>query len=271
MPFPDEDQEVLCSALAAAGAEPRVLGWDDPEAPFERCDAVVIRSTWNYLERRDEFVAWARDVERHTRLWNPAAVIAANSEKTYLRELEAKGIGVVPTEFVARGAPVDLARVLERRRFGAVVIKPTISAGSWRTEKFEASEQDQAARFLRDLVAERGAMIQAWMPSVDDYGERSVVCVDGRVSHAVRKSARFGDQPEALSGEMPIADDERAFARRVLHAAGAEGLLYARVDMVRDGDELRLMELELIEPSLYWSRVPAALDGFVQAILRRAA
>ena len=112
-------------------------------------------------------------------------------------------------------------------------------------------------------------MVQRWMPSVETYGERSLVWIDGEITHAIRKTPRFAGGVEQVSGEVPIADDERAFAERAL-APFASELLYARVDMVRDAEGvLRIMELELIEPSLFFQQSPAALARFVTAINRR--
>jgi hypothetical protein len=268
LPEPDVDEPLLLSALRAAGADVDVLAWDDVSADFASRDLVVVRSTWNYYARVDEFVAWAERTGRQTRVRNAPDVIAWNAKKTYLRELEARGVAIVPTEFVSRGAPCDVAELLARRGWASSVIKPVVSAGSFRTARFTASEADDAQRFLDALTADRDAMVQAWMPAVESYGERSLVFIDGELTHAIRKEPRFAGGAEHVSGEaVPIADDERAFAARVLEASGADDLLYARVDTIRDGETLRLMELELVEPSLFFAQSPDALARFVRAIL----
>lgn len=271
IPEPDPDEKVLVAALESAGVTPSVLAWDDPAAPFAEHDLVVIRSTWNYFERVEAFVAWADGVARTTRLLNPPNVVAWNAKKTYLRELEQRGVDVVPTEFVDEGATRSMADLLRERGWEKVVVKPTVSAGSFRTERFSAAELEPAQRFLDDLVRDRGAMVQKWMASVDSYGERSLVWIDGEVTHAIRKSPRFSGGSESVSAEVPIADDERAFATRALAPFAAE-LLYARVDMVRDADAgtLRIMELELVEPSLFFLQAPRALERFAAAVARRA-
>jgi glutathione synthase/RimK-type ligase-like ATP-grasp enzyme len=268
LPEPDVDEPLLVSALRAAGAEVDVLAWDDASADFASRDLVVVRSTWNYYARVDDFVAWAERTGRQTRVRNAPGVIAWNAKKTYLRELEARGVAIVPTEFVSRGAPCDVAELLARRGWASLVIKPVVSAGSFRTARFTASQADEAQRFLDALTADRDAMVQEWMPAVESYGERSLVFVDGELTHAIRKEPRFAGGDEHVSGEaVPITDDERAFAARVLDASGAPDLLYARVDTIRDGETLRLMELELVEPSLFFAQSPEALARFVRAIL----
>lgn len=271
IPEPDPDEELLVAALRNAGAAPSVLAWDDPkaQASFAEQDLVVVRSTWNYFERVDDFVAWAATTAKATRLLNPPDVIAWNAKKTYLAELETRGIAIVPTEFLKHRETRAIADILRARGWDAVVIKPVVSAGSFRTERFDAKDAAAAQRFLDALVADRDAMVQAWMPTVDTYGERSLVWIDGEVTHAIRKTPRFAGGSENVSDEVPIADDERAFAERAL-APFASRLLYARVDMVRDGETLRIMELELVEPSLFFKQAPRAQARFVSALVRRA-
>lgn len=269
MPEPDADEALLLSALTRAGVDARLLAWDDPSAPFAEHDLVVVRSTWNYYKHLDGFLAWVERTAAQTALLNPAHVMQRNVVKTYLREFDARGVAVVPTEFVTRGSRRTLRDVLGERGFRDIVIKPTVSAGSYRTQRFAEGAWDEAQRFLDALVADCDAMVQRWMPSVDTYGERSLVWIDGEVTHAIRKTPRFADGVEQVSGEVAIAGDERAFAEGVLAPYAAE-LLYARVDMVRDEDgALRLMELELVEPSLFFRQCPRALDRFVGAIRRR--
>jgi glutathione synthase/RimK-type ligase-like ATP-grasp enzyme len=270
LPEPDHDEAPVLAALRRAGLEASVLAWDDASAPFAEQDLVVLRSTWNYYEHVDAFVAWVKDTGTKTRVLNPPNVVAWNVEKTYLVELEKRGVDIVPTEIVLRGAKtVRVEEILARRGWDEVVLKPVVSAGSFRTERFSRASLPAAQAFLDGLARDRDAMLQRWMPSVETYGERSLVWIDGHVTHAIRKSPRFAGGVEQVSGAIAIADDERAFAERALAPFAAE-LLYARADMVRDNEgTLRIMELELIEPSLFFQQSPAALERFVEAIVRR--
>jgi hypothetical protein len=269
LPEPDPDQPLLLAALAGAGIEAKILGWDDPAAPFADHDLVVLRSTWNYYEHVDAFVAWASQLGLTKRMLNPPRIVAWNARKTYLRELDARGVAIVPTEFALRGTAPRLDDILRARGWDEVVVKPVVSAASFRTERFARASLAAGQAFLDDLVADRDAMVQRWMPSVETYGERSLVWIDGTVTHAIRKTPRFSGGQEQVSAEVPIADDERAFAERALEPFASE-LLYARVDLVRDIEgTLRVMELELIEPSLFLQQSPKALDRLVAAIARR--
>ena len=159
---------------------------------------------------------------------------------------------------------------MDARGWKTVVIKPVVSAGSFATRRFVREEAHAAQSFLDGARSGRAMMVQRWMPAVDTSGERSILWLDGEITHAIRKSPRFHGGSEAVRS-VPIGDDERAFAARVLEPYAKE-LLYARVDMIRDGDggKLALMELELVEPSLFLRQHPPAVDLLANAICRVA-
>jgi glutathione synthase/RimK-type ligase-like ATP-grasp enzyme len=273
LPEPDVDEEPLVRALEEAGANVRLLPWDGAEA--EAGELVVLRSTWNYFEDVERFLAWVDRAAARTRVLNPPAVVRANARKTYLGELEARGVPIVPTAYVGRDEAVSLEDLVRRRGWEAtaLVVKPVVSAGSFLTRRFEPGDLVEAQRFLDEMGrAERDAMIQPWMAAVDTRGERALVWLDGEHSHAVRKAPRFAGGSESVTA-VPIAPEEHAFAARVLAGARDRGLLYARVDVIEDAGlegGLRLMELELIEPSLFFAQHPSTLDRFVQAIVAHA-
>ena len=182
--------------------------------PFAEHDLVVIRSTWNYYRRVDDFVAWVARTAKSTRVLNPPEIVAWNAKKTYLPELEKRGIDVVPTEFVLQRERARHRRPPRTNADGTrSVIKPVVSAGSFRTERFSRASIAAAQAFLDALVADRDAMVQRWMPSVETYGERSLVWIDGAFTHAIRKTPRFAGGAEQVSGEVAIAE-RRARLRR---------------------------------------------------------
>jgi hypothetical protein len=259
-PEADPDEELLLARLREKGASVRMVAWDGPSPDVADDELCVVRSTWNYFEKVEAFLAW---VHRVPRLLNPPRIIEGNVRKTYLRELGARGVAIVPTAWAAENP--DVAGVMRERGWDTVVIKPVVSAGSFATRRFTLAEVAAAQAFLDG--AGREMMIQAWMPAVDTSGERSLVWLDGHVSHAVRKSPRFADGHESVTS-VEVAVDERAFAERILEPF-REHLLYARVDLVRDHDTLRLMELELVEPSLFLKQHPPALERFATALLGR--
>ena len=272
LPQPDPDEPGLVRALTRRGATVTVLPWDEPAAPFAEADVAVIRSTWNYLRDRDGFCAWAARTAERTRLFNPAGVVRDNTDKRYLEDLERRGVPVVPSLFVSRTEPAEPAlAACAARGWTDVVIKPSVSAGSFGTRRFGPDERDEAAAFLRQMLDERDMMLQPYQPSVETWGERSLVWIDGELTHATRKTRRFDGDPPNISEAVEIEGDERELAARAL--AGLEDqLLYARVDVARDErGEPRLMELELTEPYLMLDRFPAALERLADALIRVAA
>ncbi|HEX3344726.1 MAG TPA: hypothetical protein VHS09_09150, partial [Polyangiaceae bacterium] len=202
-------------------------------------------------------------------LWNPAGVVRWNAHKSYLLDLEARGVPVVPTCLLRRGDATTLAEVTRARGWSEVVVKPAVSGGSRATIRVATGTLEQGEAHLRTLLAREDVLVQPYFASVEGHGERAVVWIDGEATHAVRKEPRFLGDPESVSAAVAIDADEADLARRAVAAAPGP-LLYARVDVARDaGGSPRVMELELIEPSLFFARSPAALGRYVSAVRRR--
>jgi len=257
LPESDPDEALLLCALREGGATADALGWDDPAADFSQAKATILRATWNYPDRPDDFIVWCERVAAVSRLWNPLPAVKWNLHKRYLLELEQAGIPVVPTRHVSRGDPVALSDILGERGWSDVVIKPAISCASRKTIRANRSDLSRGEAHLDALVAEGDALVQPYQPSVDGDGERSIIWIDGELTHAVRKSPRLSDGHESVTGALPIRPAEAELARRAV-AAAPQPLLYARVDMAADEHgRPRIMELELIEPSLFLAQSPA--------------
>ncbi len=269
LPEPDPDQRPLLDALAALGVDAFLLPWDEPEACAGlEADLCVVRSTWNYYRDRAAYLAWAEATSARCRLENPLAVLRWNTHKSYLRVLAERGVRVVPTRFLARDARASL-RELQAELGPELVVKPTVSASSYRTRRFSRAELAEGEAFLAELLAEREVMVQPYVRSLETHGERALVWIAGELGHGVRKRPRFHGGDEAVV-PVPVSDEERRFAEAVL-ATVEEELLYARVDVARAEDgELMVMELELAEPSLFLLQHPPALARFAAAIRDRA-
>lgn len=267
LPEPDPDAQPLQDALRAKGWTVEVAAWDDPSVDWSRYRLTLLRSTWNYFEDRDGFLAWAEGVDRASRLLNPLSVVSWNTHKRYLLELEQRGVPTVPTALVPRGRTQALSSLCRERGWTDVVVKPAVSAASFQTHAMKAAELDQGT-FDR-LVTERDVLVQPFVQSVLDHGERAVVVIEGEATHSVRKSPRFRGEDEQVSAALPVAEDERALAARALAVVG-QPLLYARVDVARDERGApQVMELELTEPSLFFPQSPEALGRFVRGVERR--
>jgi glutathione synthase/RimK-type ligase-like ATP-grasp enzyme len=275
--FPEgEADDVDAGILEAVGGEWAV--WDDPAVDWSAYDLVVIRSTWDYQGRRDEYLAWAERVG--DRLVNPYDVIAWNTDKRYLREVAEAGLPVVETALVEPGEAFVAPE-------GEYVVKPTVSAGSRDTARFASSVAGDAER-ARALVAAihaggRTAMVQPYVASVDARGETATLFFDGAFSHAIHKGPLLkpGAEPtsevfaaetieprEATAAERDVA--ERVLAWATERFGGGEPLAYARIDLVEDADGApMLLELELTEPSLFFMGDAGRMSQFAAAVRRR--
>jgi hypothetical protein len=276
LPDLDADDRPLIAALAQRGITAEPVVWDTPGVDWAAYDLVIVRSTWDYSPRRDEFVAWAESVPR---LLNSADVIRWNTDKRYLMVLEQAGVPVIPTIWL------DPERHLSKRAihtrmpaFGDFVVKPVVSAGAMDTGRYQpvsAQSRALAIKHANDLLESgRWAMIQPYVTSVDTAGETCLVFVDGELVHAVRKNALLTGPSRPSQGlyqeeKMTPFEAEPAqidVASRALEAAtkelgAAEPLLYARVDLVTGDDGTPMViELELAEPSL-WLQHSGAADA----------
>ncbi len=277
LPDLDNDDRLLTDPLAAHGIVATPVVWDDPAVDWHQFDAVVLRSTWDYCPRRDDFLTWARSVPR---LINPADIVAWNTDKRYLSDLARSGVPVVPTIWVEP----DATWAFPAESTATWVIKPTVSAGSKDAGRYDGSDPQHrrlAADHVRRLqAAGRQTMIQPYVSSVDEYGETALIYLDGEFSHAIRKGPmltgpdRLDDElfvPETITARRPT-DAERACADQALAAVpgGAQRLLYARVDLLRDDDgNPVVIELELTEPSLFFATAPGAAQRFAAALAAR--
>lgn len=256
-------------ALADAGLDADLVAWDDETVNWSDYQLSVIRSPWNYIQRLDDFLDWAVLAGTHTHLYNPVEVIQWNTHKGYLRGLAKAGVPVVPTAWLGVGEELDLADIMADRGWHDVVAKPVVGAGSFLTDRITDPNTAQAQQFWEELCTDREVMVQPYMASVEVYGERSLIWIDGELTHAIRKSPRLGDAPESVSEALPIAHVERELAEAVI-ADIPQSLLYARIDLIRDEhDQPLLAELELVEPSLFLKQEPAALKRLVRGIAAR--
>jgi hypothetical protein len=287
LPDLDPDDALLVPALAALGVEAVPAVWDDPALDWDAFDLVVVRSTWDYVPRREEYLAWARSVPR---LENPAEVLGWNTAKTYLRELAAAGVPVVPTTWLLPGDGYEPPA-------GEHVVKPVVSAGASDTGRYTPGE-DSRPHVQRLLSVGRAAMVQPYVHGIETEGETALVFFLDRLSHAARKAPVLVpglDDPELveITSRTP-SDSERRVAEAALAAVAqirsgalptASGgdetvgrapdawtppLLYARVDLVPGPEGTPMViELELTEPSLFLATSPRAADRFAAAVVER--
>ncbi len=262
LPESDGDDDGLIEALGKRGLHARWLPWDDP-ATLD-ADLVILRATWDYIDRLDEFLAWTANVRN---LVNGRDVVVWNTDKRYLADLADAGVPTVASEFYAPGEPVRVPG-------GEVVVKPSIGAGSVGALRF--SDPGEARRYAAALQAEgRTVLVQPYDPRVAD-GETALVFLGGRQSHAFTKGAMLPPP-----GEAPEFDESGTYAEEALSPADpdfelwdlgyaalaaaaahlnidASEFLYARVDVLGGREDPQVLEVELVEPSLGWRQLDEA-------------
>ncbi len=285
----DEDMPPLLLALRSHGAVVDTPFWDNPEVDWGRYDVAVLRSTWDYADRLEEFLDWAERCSERTRLVNPPAVVRWNTDKHYLVHLAHAGVPVVPTRFVEPGtdAGAELSRFLEGGTgaftvgtcgsFEQFVVKPSVGAGSRDAARYRAEDRGRAeSHIARLLAAGRSVMLQPYLARVDHRGETAVIYLGGSYSHAIRKGPllRLDDSlvaglfaPEQITQREPHAEEMRV-ADAAFRACSLEQPLYARMDLIQDNQGSPVvLELELTEPSLFFVYAPEAAGRFADALL----
>lgn len=274
-----EDSHVAAALAGRYGLEIVDAAWEDPAVAWETFDAIVIRSTWNYHlpENAANFQRWLYRVSE-LNLWSPASIIRWNSDKIYLRQLEAEGVTIVPSVWREAGEPLDIYAAMQAQGWAEAVVKPRTGAGAFGFSIVKSAED--AARVEANLTefAISGAVIQPLMTEVATEGEWSFLFFRGadgllQYSHATRKvpaSGTFTVQGGTWTLVTPDAD-LIAQAENVARAAEkvlAQPLLYARVDAIVRAGVLTLMELELIEPQIFLDGSPdtAPAERYLAAI-----
>jgi glutathione synthase/RimK-type ligase-like ATP-grasp enzyme len=271
----EEDDLRVIDALGRRGVDAVHAAWDDPGVDWPSFQLAVVRSTWDYPDRRDEFLAWAA---RLRRVLNPLSILRWNTDKRYLDDLARAGLPVIPTRFLQPGD------VFEPPPW-PFVVKPAVSCGAKATARYRAGDGTGAGGHVRRLQAGgRTVMIQPYQSAIEAEGETAVLFIGGAYSHSIRRGAllkEIGQTPKAEMTPLGVRAHrataaERSLAEKALSAVpgGPSELLYARVDLAPGpaGQPL-LLELELTEPSLFLGfgegSAERLADGIAAALARR--
>ncbi|MBX3117940.1 MAG: hypothetical protein KF784_02670 [Fimbriimonadaceae bacterium] len=266
-----QDDIVLSKALASRGVDAHRAVWSDPNIDWAQYDLAVIRTTWDYHLAPQQFLEWINYVSRTTRILNTPQVIRWNIHKGYLRELESKGVPTVPTLICKQDST---AVPPEAQSWGRIVVKPAISASAHATivTDFDSPE---AEAHLRLLCKQGDALVQPFLSAILEGYEISLVYIDGEFTHAVRKWPGAGDfRVQVDHGgryESAIPTESEKRVGDLAMSACDFRPLFARVDVCRtaEGEDV-VMELELIEPELWLSACPEALERLCRAIEQQA-
>ena len=258
----DTDLPLIIRGLQDRGIVAEIVDWENPEADWSRFSAAIIRSPWDYHRHYEKFLSWLDHVSEQTALFNSAAIVKWNTDKTYLAELVDAGIPVIPTTYV-RGAEDLVLITNEGMLENDIVVKPTVSAGSNNTERHIESPVKAAAHLGSLIDAGKIAMVQPYQRFIDERGETGMLYFNGEYSHAFRKGAILATGDNVKNGlytEEDITPREASTQERELGDQAIDFItrkfsqkpLYARVDVVRGAQGVPVvMEVELAEPSLY--------------------
>ena len=244
--------------------------WNDPSVDWASFDCLIFRTVWDYFEYPKEFAEWLNRIEHlNIRTLNPLSIIKRNQHKFYLKDLQNQGVDIIPTVFIPRNTGLDLS-FLKENNWEKAVIKPAISAGSYMTTLFSQSEISTIETEYAPIALERDLLVQPFMPEIQEMGEISMLFFQGKYSHAVLKKpkgedfrvqSQFGGQYQAYFPHDSVIKT----AENVIKTFGGD-LLYARVDGILKDGQFLLMELELIEPDLYFDYALDAKKNYLIAL-----
>ncbi|WP_284652370.1 ATP-grasp domain-containing protein [Flavobacterium terrisoli] len=271
--FPDlyDTDQLLIPELAKHGVIATATVWDNPTIIWTDFDYLIFRNTWDYFEKEEQFNAWLDYIQSsEIKTLNAIEIIQKNKHKFYLRDLENQGIKILPTVFIDRTTSLDLANIIPEN-WSKAVLKPAYSGGSYLTEVFEIAQLEQINTLYQPIAAEKELLLQKFMPEIVTEGETSFIFFNKKFSHCVNKKPANGDFRVQIqfggnySAIQPTQDLIHQ-AQKVVNTF-KEKLLYARVDGIVIDNQLYLMEVECIEPDLYFNHSKGSQQRFVNAIL----
>jgi glutathione synthase/RimK-type ligase-like ATP-grasp enzyme len=264
------ENEVALAAEIDKKFEVDVLIWNDASVDWTSYNYLIFRSVWDYFEYPAAFSAWLNMLEKNNiKTLNPLPVIQQNQHKFYLRTLQQQGIDIIPTVFMPKNTGLNLS-FLSENNWERAVIKPAVSGGAYLTKSFAQSQISEIETAYLPIAQERDLLVQPFMPEIQTMGEISLLFFAGVFSHAVLKKpigadfrvqVQFGGQYQAYVPTAALIKTAENVLKTVGHA-----LLYARVDGILKKGKFLLMEVELIEPDLYFNIAPNAKKTYLTAL-----
>ena len=269
----DSEDERLYRFLKEKEMEISFQVWDDEEVDWSSFDAIVLKSPWDYFDKIAAFYQWLDKLDKlGCRVLNPVQTVRWNADKIYFKDMQARGVQVVPTVWLEQGSTFDAEAVFQAIGQEKIIVKPRVSGGAKNTLAISRSEAGTYTSRLNELLQEEPFLAQPFLEQIRTQGEWSFIFFNGTYSHSVLKKAKSGDfrVQHFFGGSVHTPDPPDALlatANRIVEQF-APGCLYARVDGVELGGELALMELELIEPFLFLSTSEGALERYYQGLLQ---
>jgi glutathione synthase/RimK-type ligase-like ATP-grasp enzyme len=264
------DQKLI-PLFAKENCTAKVVVWDDESVEWTEFDYLIFRNTWDYYQKETAFNLWLDKIESlGIKTFNPISVIQQNKHKFYLKELEKEGISILPTIFFEKNSSLNLQTLIPES-WEKIVIKPAFSAGSYLTKLMDRNEFETIQTEYKEHFETKDFLLQEFRPEIKDLGETSFIFFNGKFSHAVNKKPiendfrvqiQYGGKYILIHPKVELV----AQAELVLSKIN-EKLLYARVDGIVIENKLHLMEIELIEPDLYFDLADGARERFVESFM----
>ena len=267
-----QEDGLVQEALSKAGFKVGRKSWSDPDFDWGSTKAVIFRTTWDYFERYEEWTNWLAQKSKVTQMINPYPLVQWNMDKHYLRDLQRRGINIPETHYIEISETVMLSHLMEQKGWPKAILKPCFSGAARHTYKIEGQVSQEMETVFQELIAKEAMMLQPFQENVVKHGEVSLMVMGGQFTHAVLKIAKAGDfrVQDDFGGtvhDYTPSKEEIAFAEKAV-AACDPSPSYARVDIIRDNEnEFALIELELIEPELWFRMRPQAADVLAKSII----
>lgn len=262
--------QLLIEPLKKAGFIAEAVVWDDPRVDWQKYAVLILRSCWDYPLKYGKWLAWLDGLKAlKTKVWNPLETVGWSLNKKYLIELQTKGVRIVPTLLVQQGGEAQIPWVLPAMGWEDWVMKPAVGNEAIKVKRFKHSLLEKGVIYGGTILKTGDLLIQKYMPQITQ-GEYSLIFINKKYSHGVlklpkagdfRSNYKFGGEPKLITVPKEIIEQ----GQQVVDAV-EKPLLYARVDGVMDGPIFRLMELELIEPHLFFDLYPSGADEMARAL-----
>ncbi len=266
----DEDNYVK-NALEEIGLVVGRLSWDDKNFDWCKTKYILFRTTWDYFDRFDEFSDWLDQVSQNTKLLNSEKIIRWNIDKHYLQDIKSKGTHIIPTVYIEKNSNSTLIALHKNNNWNHTILKPCTSGGARHTYKLNLTNLEEHENTFQELISNEAMMLQPFQNSIIKKGEISLMIINEKFTHAVLKKAKKGDfrVQDDFGGTVynyTPTSKEITFAEKAVNAC-IEIPIYARVDITTDNDgKLAIVELELIEPELWFRNYPKAANYLADGI-----
>ncbi|NVJ60243.1 MAG: hypothetical protein HWE27_07635 [Gammaproteobacteria bacterium] len=268
-----EDHLVL-DAINSCGLKGVIKSWSDPDFDWSSTKSILFRTTWDYFDRFPEFSTWLEQLPKDLMSFNSLETIKWNMDKHYLLDLQSKGVNIVPTHIINKNSSNSLVELIDLLGWEEAILKPTVSGAARHTYRLHSNDLTSFEDNFSELIKHEDFMLQPFQSAIVNEGELSLIVIDGKVTHSVKKVAKQGDfrVQDDHGGQVyhyQPSKEEVAFAEATIAACDPKPI-YARVDIIHDNQgSLAIMELELIEPELFFRFHRQATFQLADAIKRK--